>query len=1330
MQNLLSTWSYPSLIDTDLLLPDQHSSIWQSGLGDLHVVSEFIIALAYYTILVTAIYFMRRGQDLLSHQILLLFSVFLITDATNHLLEASRLWQDTYWLSGSIEVTTAIVSIYTAVTLIFLMPKMLVYSELAATNQKLEAEIAEWRQAEAALQELNQKLEAKIQEQTVALHTINSLQQGILDSTNYAIISSNSEGIIQTFNAGAEKMLGYRQDEVVFRVTPALIHDSEELQKRAEILSMELNKTITPGFEIFVTKASQGISSEEEWNYIRKDGSRFPVLLSVTPLYHPEGEIIGFVTIAKDITQEKQIKAQLIASEAHLRAAQRIANLGSWEFDIETQEAIWSEEMFRIFGQNPAAGMPTYEELCQIIHPEDLPVHQFLREKALLQGESYQYENRIYRPDGTLRYLLTRCEVILGDDGRTKQFVGTVLDITEQKQKEEELSQLSERLTLAVKSGAIGIWQWDIINNVLIWDERMYELYGVSASEAGKAYDTWANSLHPEDKAETELISQLARRGEREFNTEFRVIHPDGTIHFLKAYATIQRDEKGNAIRMIGLNYDITERKQAEESLTKYAREVEDLYNNAPCGYHSLDNEGKFIKINETELRWLGYTSEEMIGESIANFFSETSRLAFWQNYPRFKKQGWIKDIEYEMICKDGTILPVLVSAIAVNDEAGNYLYNRASLFDIRELKEAELTLKKQARREQLLRAITHRVRQSLDVDEILSSAVVEVRKIFQAERALIFRILPEGKGQIIREDVSEAYSLLGDGTWEDLCLNPDSLQYYYVGKPRIVTDVALDEWGNCLGKTLQQLGIRSKISAPIIQRLENGSQIWGLLIVHACGKYRQWLPEEAGFLQQISNQLAIAIQQANLYQRVQSELSERKQAEAKLLKINQELELTNAELARATRLKDEFLANMSHELRTPLNAILGMSEGFQDSVFGELNEKQRKSIATIERSGKHLLELINDILDLSKIESGKLELQISDVPIVSLCEASLAFIKQIAHKKAIEIHTSIPKDIKSIQGDNRHLRQILINLLSNAVKFTPNGGSITLKVLVEEGSQFTTDIKEVYQENHQEIKETSGIIAALSAYSPTIPIAPSSQRLCFSVIDTGIGIAQEDISKLFQAFVQIDSSLNRQYSGTGLGLALVERITTLHGGTVSVTSQVGKGSCFSIRLPYHPGSEAVQRESGSQLPNQSLSEHPLNSPITVSETTLKDALILLVEDNPANIDTISAYLEGRGYRVIVAKDGYQAVSLAQTEDPNLILMDIQMPGMDGLEAMRRIRDRGQTQVPIIALTALAMCGDREKCMEAGANEYLTKPIKFKQLTVKIQQLLLNAEKN
>ncbi|MBL1178616.1 response regulator [Pantanalinema sp. GBBB05] len=452
-------------------------------------------------------------------------------------------------------------------------------------------------------------------------------------------------------------------------------------------------------------------------------------------------------------------------------------------------------------------------------------------------------------------------------------------------------------------------------------------------------------------------------------------------------------------------------------------------------------------------------------------------------------------------------------------------------------------------------------------------------------------------------------------------------------------------------------------------------------------------------------------------------DITERKQTEAQFRQTNEQLAQINVELARATRLKDEFLANMSHELRTPLNAILGLSEGLQDQVFGPLNVRQIKALGTIERSGRHLLELINDILDLSKIESGKLELHLSEVSIRGLCDASLSFVKEMALKKNIQISTQIPAHLNVIQADDRRLRQVLINLLSNAVKFTPVSGSVRL---------------EAYLEPFRSIDHPPISLFSRSSLSP-----PPTYYLCFSVIDTGIGIAPDNIDKLFQTFVQIDSSLSRQYSGTGLGLALVRQIITLHGGTVAVNSELGQGSCFTVRIPY-----AVKEAVPTQHLTPIAASTPLSERNTVSrleESTpvaeqltreldnfganslpqLVPPLILLVEDNKANIDTISGYLESRGYRLILATNGQQAVALAQTQCPDLILMDIQMPGMDGLAAIQQIRANGQTQIPIIALTALAMAGDREKCLAAGATEYLTKPIQLKQLTVTIQHLLL-----
>ncbi|MFT3891072.1 MAG: PAS domain S-box protein [Anaerolineales bacterium] len=400
----------------------------------------------------------------------------------------------------------------------------------------------------------------------------------------------------------------------------------------------------------------------------------------------------------------------------------------------------------------------------------------------------------------------------------------------------------------------------------------------------------------------------------------------------------------------------------------------------------------------------------------------------------------------------------------------------------------------------------------------------------------------------------------------------------------------------------------------------------------------------------------------------------ERNQLAKRVEERTSDLSRANSNLARALRVKDEFLANMSHELRTPLNAILGLSESLSEQTAGPLNEKQQKYLTTISESGHHLLSLINDILDLAKIEAGQITLDINKVDVHSVSQASLRMIKQLAQKKNLEVVVDIDDEVGLMWADERRLKQMIVNLLSNAVKFTPEGGKLGLQIT---GNQ-------------------------------------NDNKVMITVWDTGIGIKEEDFERLFKPFVQLDAGLARESSGTGLGLALVAQMARLHGGSVSVESDAGKGSRFTIILPWEPAlaADAVERMKVT-------GQFRTIRPGKVQQT------ILVIEDTQEVVMMLKDYLEIAGYIVATAQDGLDGIAQAKFHHPDLILMDVQMPRMDGLEATQKLRqDPEFKHTPIIALTALAMPNDRERCITAGMDEYISKPVNLRGLIKLIQNYL------
>ncbi len=426
----------------------------------------------------------------------------------------------------------------------------------------------------------------------------------------------------------------------------------------------------------------------------------------------------------------------------------------------------------------------------------------------------------------------------------------------------------------------------------------------------------------------------------------------------------------------------------------------------------------------------------------------------------------------------------------------------------------------------------------------------------------------------------------------------------------------------------------------------------------------RQWNESDVNLLQDLSALVMteIELRQRNMILQQSNEHSEKLAIAANT----------------AIRAKAEFLANMSHEIRTPMNAVIGMTELLQDS---SLSIEQKEYVETIRTSGESLLSLINDILDFSKIESGHLEFEHLPFCLRTCLKSALDINMQAAFKKDLRMQLIVSEEVPShIVGDHIRLRQILINLIANAVKFTSEG----------------------------EVVISAGLTRSNAA----------KPELLVSVRDTGIGIPEERINRLFQAFTQVDASTNRKYGGTGLGLAICSRLVTLMGGKIWVESKFGHGSDFQFRIPL-------------DIPPASFTPDPCDdgiSPVKAEKINVDQLRILVAEDNPVNQRVVTLLLKKIGHTCTIASDGLEALDLLLQHPYDILFLDIQMPKLDGMETAQRIRDNysPETRPWIIAMTAHAMEGDREDCLAAGMDDYISKPITSQSLQAVLDRAIPN----
>ncbi len=843
------------------------------------------------------------------------------------------------------------------------------------------------------------------------------------------------------------------------------------------------------------------------------------------------------------------------------------------------------------------------------------------------------------------------------------------LQIEEKNRIQAYLKGQEENLRLALSSERSGIWEWDVLTNEVTWSSELERMHGLAIGSFEGTFDAAMRDIHPADRQRVISTIQESLKSAGAFDVEYRFVKSNKDIAWIEGHGSYRLNEKGEPIRLVGLCTEVTQHKQAEEVHSRLSAIVA----SSADAIISESMDGMIITWNAGAERIFGYSAEEAIGQSIA-ILTPLDRM----NEPSYmldqvRSGNAVNLAETQRLHKSGRILHVSVSISPVRNSQGEIIGVSKIARDI-------TTRKRAQEREHYLMEASNLLGSSLEYEQSLKELAALTVPVI-ADWCTIYISREDGSIKRVAMANKDEAEVSRAVEFEKLYPHdPEATRGLYrvlrTGEAEIFARVS-DENLQMFARDdihlsyMKSLNIHSAMLVP----LHAHGKTFGAILLTSTQEDREFGSQDLLFTQELGRRAGLAIENARLYLEAQKAVA---RYEAELVERTRiEIELRRAkEIAdQSSRAKTEFLANMSHEIRTPLGAILGFSEIL---VTTEQTQADRQeSLEVITRNGNLLSNIINDILDLTRVESGKLEVERIQTPLVSLFEETRSSLSLLASEKGIGLHLSFADDLPDqLITDPLRLKQILINVIGNAIKFT-SIGRVDVSVRTQSRSE-KTDL------------------------------------LLIEVKDTGKGLSDDEVLKLFHPFSQADASTTRKFGGTGLGLILSRQLARALGGEVELLqSQSSVGSTFAITID-----AGMSQSDARSCLKPAQQKAPSMSP--GSARALEGMKILVVEDARDNQLLMSRILRLDGAEFEIAENGSIGVDSAVATHFDVILMDVQMPVMDGIEATLELRRRGYEK-PIIALTAHAMREDRERCLGLGFDDYMTKPVD----RTKLKSLLL-----